>query len=182
LNSESVYLDYIENKIDRSSAVNLLVTFIENSKNLPLVLNSIQKLDKIGVTENEVYDLLENLVISDINKKIRTAAAITLKNNYRDHALIPLLWSIQTNSTDIYFQDEIIQVIFDVLKHLKTKTDKKTAILLFKGVKEIINKGYAEKIAEMVKDKKEKNESWTILELVEVLEKYVFYIYSQAII
>ena len=172
----------MENKIDRSSAVNLLVTFIENSKNLKLVLNCIDKLDKIGVNEKEVYDILENFVISDTNKKIRTAAAISLKNNFIDHALIPLLWSIQTNSSEIVFQDEIIQVTFEVLKHLKAKTDKKTANLLLKGVKEIIHKGYAEKIAEMVKEKSRNDESWTILELVELIEKYVFYIYSQAIV
>ena len=182
MNSENVYIDYIENKIDRVSAVNLLVTFIENSRNLELVLNCIEKLDKIGVNEKEVYDVLENLVISDTNRKIRNAAAIALRNNFKDHALIPLLWSIQTNSSEIVFQDEIIQVIFDILKYLKTKTDKKTANLLFNGMKEIIHKGYAQKIAEMVKDRKEKNESWSVSDLVEILEKYVFYIYTQAIL
>lgn len=182
MNSETVYSDYIENKIDRGSAVNLLISFIENSKNLGLVLNCIEKLDRIGVNEKEVYDVLENLVISDSNRKIRTAAAIALRNNFIDHALIPLLWSIQTNGSEIVFQDEIIQVIFDVLKHLKNKTDKKTVNLLLKGVKQIIHKGYAQKIAEMVKDKSKNDESWSIPELVELLEKYIFYIYTQAIL
>ena len=65
LSPHIIYDDYIKNKIDKSSAINQLLSLIDNSENLFIRIQSIKKLDKIKPTDKYIFDLLENLLISD---------------------------------------------------------------------------------------------------------------------
>ena len=184
MNSEDIYLKYKENRIDRNTAINLLISLIDNNTDERSRITSIRNLDKIGVSDQEIYDLLENLVISDKNKGIRDAAAIALKNNFRDNAnaILSLLWSIQTNMEELVFLDKTVEAVFELLKYLKSKKDIRTANILYKGLNQILHREYAKKISEMVEAKANNNEEWSIEELAEILEKYIFYIYTKTIL
>ena len=78
LSPERIYEDFSKNVIDRTSATKLLLSLIESSEREDVRVESIKKLNHIGVNNDEVFKLLENLLISDSNETIRNTAAIVL--------------------------------------------------------------------------------------------------------
>jgi len=83
---EDLYKDFMDKTIDKDSLTEQLSSIIENSRNLQVRVLSIQILGKIELNSNSVliktynrlFDLLENLIISDSNELIRNEAAILL--------------------------------------------------------------------------------------------------------
>ncbi|GAG32998.1 unnamed protein product, partial [marine sediment metagenome] len=84
--------NYINKKVDKTSAINQLISIIENSDNLSTRIESINLLAQINADTNNVFKLVENLLISDTNESIRLAAASTIEKIFLNDALEPLRW------------------------------------------------------------------------------------------
>ncbi len=72
-----------------------LISIIENSESIKERVASLQKLATLGVTNEDYYDLLENLLISDSSHKIRCLAANSLKSLFLTKSFIPMKWSFK---------------------------------------------------------------------------------------
>ena len=73
--------EYKNNKINRHSAIELLISLIENSESKDIRLDSIVYLGAISGKNDRIFKLFENLLISDSNAKLRKFSAEFIKNN-----------------------------------------------------------------------------------------------------
>ena len=95
LTPEKIYRNYNNKTLDKISAVENLISIVENSDNINTRLESIRILRDIGAQTNKVFKFLENLLLSDFHEKIRQLAAETLKNLFIEKALEPIKWALQ---------------------------------------------------------------------------------------
>ena len=95
LSPREIYQNVQNGNVDKSSAVELLVSLSENSRSLNTRLKSISMLEKVGARTEPVFKLLENLFISDGNERVRNIAAKALKSLFLDKALTPMKWAIE---------------------------------------------------------------------------------------
>ena len=79
LTPHAIYNDLKNNFIDKVSAVDLLITLIENVDNITTRIDSIEILERINIRSKKVFKTLENLIVSDSSENIRMAAIPTLK-------------------------------------------------------------------------------------------------------
>ena len=94
LTPHAIYNDLKNNFIDKASAVELLITLIENVDNLTTRIDSIETLEKTKIKNKKVFKTLENLIVSDSSENIRMAAIPTLKTLFQEKAITPLKWAL----------------------------------------------------------------------------------------
>ena len=90
ISPEAIYQNYTNKDLNKSSAIEHLVSLIENSEIISIRLASIKILGDIKAKSNKVFNLLENLLISDSEPRVRQLAAKTIKNQFEKNAIKPL--------------------------------------------------------------------------------------------
>jgi len=149
-------------KLDKNSAINQLVSIIENSEEVQARIDSINALAQINANIDSVFKLLENLLISDTHEIIRYTAAIVIEKVFLDIALEPLKW---------VFEHEVsLRCLLAVTKILGKIDSVQSKSLLINR----INKISDEKIAESLKTLFENRpiESFSSYELSKIVENY----------
>ena len=115
LSPEKIYEDLKRNSIDKSSAVDLLIFLIGNDNSLEIRLESIRTLQKIKVSNEKVFSVLEDLLVSDSNEEIRELAANSLKELFQEKALSPLKWALEHENS--------LQVLMSTINIIKNIND-----------------------------------------------------------
>ena len=168
-----IYQDLKNNSLDKKNAIELLITLIENSEKDDVRLESVQLLEKIDIKDDKVFKILENLLISDSNKKVRTLAAKYIKKSFIEYAIAPTKWAIQYE-TDY----NCILTIIEMLIKIDTEESKS---ILFNEIKKIkktkyIDKGkqYKNNFRKSLKGlfKTKKIKTFSCKELAEILINY----------
>ncbi len=97
LTPNKIYEDFRNRRLSKSNASRLLMTLIENIPDLnnKVKILSIKFLGLITSKEPNVFKLLENLLVSDLNDLIRGNAAKVIIHNFPDKAKEPILWILQ---------------------------------------------------------------------------------------
>ena len=130
----------IQNKdIDKLVAVENLISLIENSNFIRVRLDSIDILGQIDVKNKKIFDLLENLLVSDSNESIRNAAANLLKDHYLDKALSPMKWALQHDESP-YALNTIFEALITIIKNLEKSSDRTSRLDLIEEVNKIDEK------------------------------------------
>ena len=93
LTPERILAEFHKKKIDESFATKLLLSLVESSENEEIRVESIKKLNYFGIKDDDVFKLLENLLISDSNETMRKTAAMVLRDNFIDKAFEPVKWA-----------------------------------------------------------------------------------------
>ena len=89
-----IYEEFERNIINKLTALNLLVTIIENADNDTDREESIYYLQKLGI-ENKMFEFFENLFISDSSAKIRNSSAKIINLFFLNKALKPMKWALK---------------------------------------------------------------------------------------
>jgi len=97
-------------EIDKDSAADLLIYLIENADMVAIRIESIRTLEKIGIKNNKIFSILENLVISDSAEEIRILAAHTLKSIFHEKALSPLKFALE--------HEKAFQFLMDIISNI----------------------------------------------------------------
>jgi hypothetical protein len=175
LTPKEIYRDLKNKNINQITAYNLLISLVENSENENIRLESILNLEKIGLISDNLYNFLENLLISDSNRRIRNAAAQFLENKFLEKAINPLKWAIK-HETDY----ECLITISQTLEKINTPESK---LILINEIKKIIktkylnkerkidNKKFKSVIKKLIKNKKV--DFFNHTELAEILINYL---------
>ncbi len=95
LTPKAIYQDLKNKELDFNSALELLITLIENTDNLDTRVESLKILEKIQAKDEKIFKLLENLLISDLNKNVRNTAALLMQTNFLERALEPMNWALE---------------------------------------------------------------------------------------
>lgn len=94
LNPEQVWAEFESNKINKSTAIELLISLIENHEFEEIRLGVIKILEKFNALDDSIYNIIENILIADENPLIRNEAAKFIGRNFLDNAINPLKWII----------------------------------------------------------------------------------------
>ncbi|MFX1385634.1 MAG: leucine-rich repeat domain-containing protein [Promethearchaeota archaeon] len=164
LTPQSIYQDLKKKDLDYTTALELLITLIENTDNVDIRLESIKILEKIQAKEEKVFKLLENLLISDSNKNIRNMAAYLMQTFFLDNALEPMKWALE-------HEKELDCLITIILTLLKINDIKSKSILIEK-----INSFYNQENKYNLKDLfiNKKARSFDTQDLADILINYYF--------
>ncbi|MFX1600235.1 MAG: HEAT repeat domain-containing protein, partial [Promethearchaeota archaeon] len=90
-----IYKEIITGNLEKQSAINQLITYINNSDDVNLRVESIEVLTKIGPKNEQIFHLFENLLISDSHEEIRNSAIKAIEYNYIEKAFKPIKWALQ---------------------------------------------------------------------------------------
>jgi len=99
LTPRAIYNDVKNNDLDKTSALELIITLIENTEDVKTRLECIDILEKIKITNKKVFKSLENLLISDSNERIRRLSAKVLKNLFLEDAIPPMKWALKNETS-----------------------------------------------------------------------------------
>ena len=168
-----IYQNLKEKKLDRKSAADLLIILIENSEDDDVRFESAKYLEKIGLKNNKIFEVLENLLISDSNGKVRNTAATCIKNIFIDRAISPMKWAIQNESD--------YDCIITIVKTLVNVDNNEAKSILIDELKKIKKRKYIDKerqyhnkfkqsLKKLFKSKKVK--MLTCIELAEIIINY----------
>ncbi|MFX1391713.1 MAG: leucine-rich repeat domain-containing protein, partial [Promethearchaeota archaeon] len=95
LTPNAIFEDLKNGDLDKSFAIELLKTLIENSESIEARIESIRNLNKIPLSADSTFKFLEHLLISDLNEDIRNITCLVIKNHYLDKALTPISWMLE---------------------------------------------------------------------------------------
>jgi len=171
---ETILKDFKNNKINKFVAINLLASLIESSETEIIRENSLKFLIEIGMFDNNFFKILENLLISDSNGKIRNLAAHTLQKKYFSSAIPPLKWALKHESD--------LGCLIAIIESLKEITSDEIKLTFLNKLKKIMktkwinkelnleNKNYRKLLKQLFKTKK--IISFTLEELAEIIINY----------
>jgi len=110
LNSQRILKDFKENKVDRQTTLQRLLTLISNSSDVRKRIEGIHALETIGIESEFFFDFFENLMISDSHPKIRKLAIAIIRDHYLDRAFEPMCWA--------YKHETSIECLLDIISTL----------------------------------------------------------------
>ena len=162
-------------EINKFIAFEQLISFIENSENENIRREAIEILDIIGIYNTKLFEVLENILISDTNEKMRYKALRLLEKRFLVRTIKPLRWAIN--------HEKDYKCLIAVIKSLENLNSEESKLILFNKVKQIIktkylhkekrieNKKFRKIIKKLFKNKK--YELFTQKELSEILINFL---------
>lgn len=96
---EEIYRNFIEKEVDKNTTIELFLSIIDHAEQLNNRINSLTYLDQLNIKDNKIFNLLENLLISDSNEKIRKLAAEIIDKQYIEKAIAPMRWAFNHESS-----------------------------------------------------------------------------------
>ncbi|MFX1575069.1 MAG: leucine-rich repeat domain-containing protein [Promethearchaeota archaeon] len=141
LSPEKIYQEYIKNNLDKFSATKLLLSLIESSDNSKVRVDSIKDLECIGTNDKSVFNIVENLLISDSSLTVRNAAALFLKHVFLDKSFEPMKWALMHEESPSCLRT-IHKVLIDIINNWSRSSDPVIKTILLKEVKKIKNKEF----------------------------------------
>jgi len=166
LSPKKVLEQFERNEINNSIAFDQLISFVENSENEHIREEAIQILDRIGIFSEKLFGILENILISDTNRKIRNIALKFLERRFLNKALTPLKWAI--NHENDY------ECLITIIKSLKKVNSEESKLILFNEAKKIMKTKYLNK-EKRIENKKFKK----VLKKLLKTKKYEFFTHKE---
>ncbi|MFX1442735.1 MAG: leucine-rich repeat domain-containing protein [Promethearchaeota archaeon] len=175
LTPEKIFEDFNDKKINKNTAVELLISLIDNNDYEDTRIECIEKLKQISVNNDKFFHYMENLFISDLNAKVRCAAANYIKDFFLDKALSLIKWAVEYE-TDYTCLCMIIQTLIE----LNNNESKSVLVDMIKNIRKtkyldeknrIENKKFKRAIKKLIKREKIKNS--THKELAEIIINYL---------
>lgn len=154
---KKIYENFLDNNLDKQTAIDLLISIIENSDDDIERIECVVNLKKMGDKNENIYKILENLLLADTNEKVRNAAIEAIRERFINKALAPMKWAIEYESN--YFC--IVNIIKTLVKinNLESKSilineiQKISKIKYLDKAKRIDNKKFKKSLKSLLKSK-----------------------------
>jgi len=131
LKPTKIYEDFKSNRINKKKAIDLLITIIENLEDNVVRKESIEILNKFDFEHNEIFNILENILISDSDENLRYSAAKIIRNKFLKKSVVPFLWALQHESS--------YNTLITIIKSLEEISEDKFDSILINKMKKIEN-------------------------------------------
>ena len=129
LSPNTIYKEYINNKLSKDTAINLLTSILENYDIDQIREESIKVLGNKEFVNENLYDLFESLLTSDSSEIIRNAAAIYLCEHHINKSLAVFKWTIR--------HEKSFQCLLTVVKVLVKINSKESRAEIIDQIKKI---------------------------------------------
>jgi len=137
ISPEKIYDDIKAGNLDKTSAIESLISIVENSDIDDIRVKSLEILEKIDVNSDSIFKFLENLMISDSSGKIRNTAVFFIKKHFKDRAFNIMKWAIKYE-TDY-------DILVTIIKTLEDINSKESKVALIDELKRIVKVKYLDK-------------------------------------
>ncbi len=172
LTPKKIYEDFKKRDIDKLTAVELLISLIENAYSVETRLESIKTLQKLHIKNKKVFSILENLLISDSYEEVRILAANTLMDLFREKALSPLKWSLE--------HEKSWQFLMSIVLFLREINNDKAKSILIDKIKKFDDHQFNMSLNDSFKTKGIQN--FKTEKLVEIINNYIVIKYFKEIV
>ncbi len=168
---KKIYENFLEKNLDKHTAVDLLISIIENSDDDIERIKCVENLKKMGEKNDKIYKIFENLLLADTNEKVRNIAIEAIRDIFINRAFTPMKWAIEYES-DYYCLVNIIKTLVNV-NSLESKSilineiQKISKIKYLDKAKRIDNKKFKKSLKSLLKSKK--FESFSHNELADII-------------
>lgn len=157
--------DYNNKDLNKSSATEQLISLIENAHDINTIVESIKILGTIKAENNHVFNLLENLLISDSHEKIRYNSAKILYQNFLDRIFEPMKFA--------FYHEKSVSCLLVIVEALGKINDHLSKSLLIDKIKRIDNEKYKRNLNLLFKTKN--IEDFTGDSLAEIVKNYIIF-------
>ena len=99
LTQTDIFKKFQNKNLDKSSALSLLISILENADNLNDRLKTLEIFERLKIRNIKLFKVLENLLVSDLNENIRCEAARVLDILFLEQAYEPLKWVMQNEKS-----------------------------------------------------------------------------------
>ncbi|MFX1571576.1 MAG: leucine-rich repeat domain-containing protein [Promethearchaeota archaeon] len=163
LNPKKIYEDLKRKDINKLAAVDSLIFLIGNNDNIEIRRASIKILQKIGIKNEKIFSLLEDLLVSDPNQEIKEQAADCLKVLFQERALSPLKWTLDHESSW-----QFLLLIVSIIKEIN---NRKAKSIFIEKIKKFDNYKFIKSLSPLFKT--EEIQSFKTSELVEIINNHI---------
>ncbi|MFW9897182.1 MAG: HEAT repeat domain-containing protein, partial [Candidatus Thorarchaeota archaeon] len=165
-NPKEIYEELKRKKIDKLTAVDLLIYLISNNDNFEVREESIKFLQRIGIKNDKVFSLFENVLISDPIPEIRKLGAQYLKELFQGKAISPLKWSLEHEKSW-----QLLLYIVSTLCELNAKP------IFIDKIKRLNNYRFVKSLTHLIDN--EEIQNLDISELAEIIKNYIIINYIE---
>ncbi|MFW9866197.1 MAG: leucine-rich repeat domain-containing protein [Candidatus Thorarchaeota archaeon] len=162
-NPKKIYEDLEKGEIDKLTAVDLLIYLIGNNDLIETREECIENLLRIGVKNDKVFSVLEDLLVSDPNPEIRELSARGLKILFKEDALPPLKWALD--------HEKSWQLLVIIVSIIQESDNLKAIRVLFNKIKKIDDYKFIKNLKSLLKTGKIQN--LKSKNLAEILNNYI---------
>ncbi|MHA2088279.1 MAG: leucine-rich repeat domain-containing protein, partial [Promethearchaeota archaeon] len=163
LNPTKIYEDLKREKIDKLTAVDLLIYLISNSDNIEIREESIKILQKIEIKNDKVFSVFEDILVSDPNPEIRELGAQCLKELFQEKALLPLKWALD--------HEKSWQLLLIIVSYINEINNHSAKSIFINKIKKLNNYKFIKSLTRLIKTEEIKNLG--ISKLVEIINNYI---------
>ena len=162
-----IYKNFLSGSANKAHTLDSLVVLIENDNEDLIRKECIETLNKLDFNNQRIFNVLENILISETNENLRYAAANVLKEKYHDKCLKPFLWALHHESS--------YTCLITIINSLKRIHDDKIVVNLINEIKKLLCDGSNNKLVPSLTEEfiNCKNQ----LELAEILVNYITIIF-----
>lgn len=155
---KKIYENFLDNNLDKHTAIDLLISIIENSDDNIERIKCVVNLKKMGDKNDKIFKILENLLLADTNEKVRNIAIEAIREIFINQAFAPMKWAIEYES-NYYCLVNIIKTLVKI-KNLESKSilineiQKISKIKYLDKARRIDNKKFKKSLKTLLKSKK----------------------------
>ncbi|MHA2391185.1 MAG: leucine-rich repeat domain-containing protein [Promethearchaeota archaeon] len=146
LTPNAIYQDFVNNDLDKVSAIELLITLIENAESAETRIESIDILHKLQVDDNKTFKFLEHLFISDLNEQVRYLTCKLLSNNFLERSLDTMIWALD--------HEKSFRCLKSIIFSIGEVNTEKSKTILNNKLKKLSKKEHSSMLKDRFKKKK----------------------------
>jgi Leucine-rich repeat (LRR) protein len=162
-NPKKIYEDLEREKIDKLTAADLLIYLIGNSDNIEIREESLKILQRIGVNNNKVFSVLEDVLVSDPNMEIRELGAQSLKKLFQEKALPPLKWALD--------HEKSWQLLLYITSSILEFNSQSAKSVFLDKIKRFNNYNFIKSLTGLIRN--EEIQNLDISKLAEIIKNYI---------
>ncbi|MFX1453101.1 MAG: hypothetical protein ACFFCM_19860 [Promethearchaeota archaeon] len=121
INPDMIYSKLIDEHINKNEALALLISLVEESNDPHIRIRSLEIIHKLNITNDKIFNLLENSLISDNNEFVRVTAAKIIALRFPKKGVKPLRWAIKKETSPLVL--DTISKLFEGFEDIYFKKD-----------------------------------------------------------
>ncbi|MHA2280927.1 MAG: leucine-rich repeat domain-containing protein [Promethearchaeota archaeon] len=162
LTPNAIFQDLKNKDLDKQSAIELLLTLVDNAENAETRIESLKTLNKIQIDDEKTFRFLEHLLISDLNEDVRNLTCQVLQNHYNEKALDPMIWALE--------HERSLKCLITIISLIAKIENDKSKPVLVSILREFQKKQFSSLLKDLVE--KEHIRSMSTNDLAEILINY----------
>jgi Leucine-rich repeat (LRR) protein len=162
-NPKEIYEDLKRGKIDKFTAVDLLIYLIGNNDNFEIREESINILRRIGIRNDKVFSVLENVILSDPIPEIRELGIQCLRELFEEKALTPLKWALD--------HEKSWQLLLYIISALNEINSYSAKSIFIDKIKRLNNYKFIKSLTYLIES--EEIQNLDALELLKIVKNYI---------